>query len=459
MLEKYGITLFKHQRELTELNPAKYLLPHSCGTGKTISLIALIKKNNINNEPVIIISIKSDKDKWIKEAKKFEINATVMTKEEFKKEITGFSIKRAYDPKKKEVVDVKKVVNKPQQLQRFNYFIYDEVHFATGMTSQTYKSLVAYLKYHQPDYIWIASGTPYSSTPWNLFCLGNILGYNWDYKRFRNHFFEFNRFIKVGKFGGVWQPKKIIEGRTLETEIGRYIRFLGKPVEMEDCVDMPPRVFQEEYFDFSPEQKRYIKEVMEEYRINKKLGKKDCVLRKNRRLHQINGGVLYETDRDEDNEIDNKHYRTIKTPKIDRIVELCSEHKKIFIVCKYTAEIDRIEAEFKEKLKGRTIITFTGKNSATRPEMAKKTDTMDECIIIANAACSAAYECSTIPLMVLYSYDFSWVNYSQIMARIRRANNPGAKVYISLLMKNSIDIDVMECVKSKKDFDDKIFNP
>lgn len=438
-LKKYGITLYKHQQDVLEKNPKKYLLPHSCGTGKTITLCALIKKNVLNNEPVLLITIKSDKEKWIKILEKFEINADVFTKEEFKKTTTKQVLKKAFDPKLKKVVEKKVTVKNPQGLKKYEFVIADEVHFMAIGTSMMNKSLMAYLKFYKPEYIWIATATPCDSNYWRLYYLGNILGYDWNYNRFRTHFFNFIR-----KFGprGVWSPKKMIDGRPAEVEIGRYINFLGKAVKIEDCVDIPPKVFIEEYFDLTSEQKTAIKNVNEA-----------LALTRNLKYHQICGGTLHEIDIDK-----NENFLRFKCDKLARVIELCHEHKKVFIVCEYKAEIKMIVEELKNKKISKNVYTFTGENSSERTKNSELADKDDECIVIANAACSAAYEIPTIPIMIFYSYDFSLINFIQIQDRIRRINNPTAKTYISLICKDSIDIEVFECINNKKSFDASIYS-
>ena len=105
------IKLYQHQQDLIDDNKPKSLLPWGCGTGKTYGFIALIKKNNAFNEPTLIITIKSDKGKWVDIVEKFGINGDVMTKEEFKKATTKQVLKKVFREDLMEMVDVKKKYN------------------------------------------------------------------------------------------------------------------------------------------------------------------------------------------------------------------------------------------------------------------------------------------------------------------------------------------------------------
>lgn len=448
------LSLYQHQQALVDLNPAKYLLPWETGTGKTIGLVALMKKNNPINIPVLIITIKSDKGKWEEVVKKFDINADVMTKEEFRKATVKDEIKKVWKPAKAndpfeiiqaggQMVDVIKKVPAPEKLKKYDYLVVDEAHFFAGLTSMLHKCLYAYIKLYDPQYIWLATATPYPGNPWNLYSLARLIGYDWNYKKFQYHFFQL---VKMGP-RMVPVKKKIINGRTIEKEIAAYINFLGKSVEIEKCVDMPEKVLIEEYFELTAEQKREYKNINEE-----------LVLTRNLKWHQICGGTLHDREVDlTTGEVIRDENLFFQSQKLSRVVELCEEHNKIFIVCKYQNEVDYIAKTLSDKLKDRTIMTFTGKNSAERPERARMTDNLSECIIIANAACSAAYECSTVPLMVFYSYDFSLVNYIQMIGRIRRISNPAPRTYLSLIIKDSIDEEVFKCIQGKKDFDAAIY--
>lgn len=432
-----NIEFYKHQRELINLNPKKYLLAHETGTGKTFCLIGLIQKNNKLNEPVLIICIKSDFQKWVNIVKEFGINADIFTKENFRKAITGHYFKKAFD--NGELVEIKKIRPAPEKLRKYDFVIVDEAHFFAGITSMMQKCLLAYLKLYDPQFVWLATATPYPGNPWNLYCLGRLLGHNWDYKRFSRHFFSL---IRMGA-RMIPVKKKTINGRPIEKEIAAYINFLGKAVKLEECVDMPEKILIEEYFELTAEQKKAYKEVRE-----------DLVLTRNLKWHQICGGAVHSVDK-----LTGKDENLFfKSNKLNRIVELCEEHPKIFIVCKYQNEVDYLAKTLNAKIKGLNILKFTGKTSQNRPETAKSTDNLSECIIIANAACSAAYETKTIPLMVFYSYDFSLVNYIQMIGRIRRIDHPAPKTYLSLIVKDTIDSEVFDCIQNKKDFDAAIYH-
>jgi len=437
-LNSMEIKLKKHQQKLVDENKKKNLLAWECGTGKSFGLLGLIQKNQVNP---LLLTIKSDYDKWVGLIESHNLEADVMTKEQFRKATTKQIIKKVFDEKTMKKVEIKKTVPAPERLKRYNAVIIDEVHFFSLSTSMMNKSILKYLKLYKPEYLWIASATSCDDNPWKLFGIGNILGHDWNYKRFQHHFFHMKRFpVK----------RKHINGLPIEKEVAKYIRFLGDVVKMDDCVDMPPRVLMKEYFEMTADQKKYYKLIGEDKEL--------LVITRNGKWQQICGGTLHLTERDPETEKIIKDERLLfKCDKLNRLIELCEEHKKIFIVCKYSPEVEYIKETLQKKFKDKKIFKFTGKTSSSRKKYADETDKLDECVVIANAACSEAYETNTIPIMIFYSYSFKLIHYIQIRDRIRRINNIGIRTYISLIIKNSIDEAVYESIQNKKSFDDAIY--
>jgi len=166
------------------------------------------------------------------------------------------------------------------------------------------------------------------------------------------------------------------------------------------------------------------------------------------RIHQVCGGSLKGDGYTET--------RYFKSEKLDRLKDICKEHKKVVVVCRYNAEVEMITDSLKEKYDG-TIINITGQNK-DRHHCIQVANKEDKCLIIINAACCEGYELPTFDLMVFYSYDFSLKNYLQMKGRIQRINNVKKNVYLSLIVKDTIDEDVKKSLDNKVSFDIEIYN-
>jgi len=391
--------LYEHQQKLVDESPSKHLLAWGCGSGKTFASIKLAGKSS-----TLIVCPKSIKEQWLDEVDKHrEMDiVNVLTKEEFRRDHL--------------------------KLSRYQCCILDEFHFFLGMAgfrkkSAMLKALLVYIKKHEPDKIYGLTATPYMSTPYNLYAACEILGQTPNFKIFKDHFFSM---VNMGRRFPVPVVKKGIE-----KDIARLVQRIGSTVSLEDCFDVPEQTFLTEYFDLTPEQKRVIKALDDEG------------IARWTKTHQICGGTLKSDGYSEN--------QSFKSEKMDRILELVQEHKKLIIVCRYNYEIEVI----KKQLKGNIFVINGGVND--RHSVVKNAEEMEAATVLIQAQCSEGYELPSFPIMVFYSYDFSLKNYIQIIGRIQRANNLKKNVYISLVVKGGIDEDVYKCIQAKKSFDVEIY--
>ncbi len=385
--------LYKHQQKLLNMKPKKCGIFWEVGTGKTLMAISLM----IQAKKPLVICPKSLKSQWEEQT-----DHPVMTKEEFRKDHL--------------------------KLEKYDCIVVDEAHFFFGMTSfkkrsAMAKSLLAYIKKHDPKYIYLLTGTPYMSTPYNIYIAGQIIGKKWNYAKFKEHFFSM---VNFGMRFPVPVPKKGIED-----DIAKLTRRIGDVVKMEDCFEVPKQIYQKESFNLTKEQEKGIDELIEEG-----IARWTCT-------HQICGGTL----KRESGSV------AFESEKFKRLVELTNEHKKIVVVCRYNNEIEVIKTLIKKK----KILVINGATK-NRGEVVKEAEKSEQCIVLVNASCSEGYELPSFPIMVFYSYDFSLKNYIQMKGRILRANKLKSNVYLSLVVDGTIDSDVYDCIQSKKDFDIKIFN-
>jgi len=381
------LQLYKHQQDILDLAPKKYLLAWGTGSGKTVAALQLS-----GNTRTLVIVPKSLKEQWQEQT-----DHRVITKEQFKKYA--------------------------KELKKYDCIIIDEAHYVAGHKSALHKAVLAYLKRFNPDKVYLLTATPYMSTPWNIYALANILGRDWKYHKFKYTFF--NDVMMYGR-------KVPIVKKNIEGQIARLVSGLGNTVKMEDCFDVPEQTFLTEYFDMTREQKKAIAGLEDTAHIARWT-----------KTHQICGGSLKSDGYTKD--------EYFKCEKLDRLLDLVKEHKKIIIICRYNNEIEYIKSKIKKEV---FVI-----NGATRDRHAliKSVEQREQAVVIINAACSEGYELPSFPIMVFYSYDFSLKNYIQMIGRILRSNKLKKNVYISLVVRDSIDNDVYQCIEKKQDFQVEIY--
>lgn len=408
--------LYKHQQDVVDKLPTRHLLAHGTGTGKTVTAISCVneiaKNRQHKNVSVLVICPKSLVTNWNREIAKYAIMPAeflVMSKENFKKHL--------------------KTLYKPDIL------IFDEAHYAFGMTgfrnkSMILKSLLWFIKKYNPSYIYLLTATPYLSTPYNIYAASEILGHGWNYMEFKSRFFQD---IPMG-------PRMISVARKgIEEEIGFLVKALGSTVKLEDCVDVPDQIFEREFFDLLPDQAKAIKELSDFLPIVRFT-----------KQHQIENGVLKSDGYSKD--------EVYKNEKNERIIELCSQNTQIAIVCRYNLQIKELNTLLHQEFPHRFIGIINGKTPVEeRQRIVDETKKNESCIILINSACSEGYSLETIPLMVFASNGFSLKDRMQMLGRIQRINAVKKNIYLDLIVKGGIDEEVIKSLDKKEDFNIEIY--
>jgi len=259
-----------------------------------------------------------------------------------------------------------------------------------------------------------------------------LIGRPMDYMAFDRKFFNH---IKMGA-----RMVPIIK-KGIEPEIAEIVKSVGSTISLEDCLDVPEQVFETEYFDLTAQQKKAIEGLTDTEHIVRFT-----------KIHQIAGGTLksdgYEPD------------KVFSCLKMDRLKDIVKDNPRVVIVCRYNNEINVLFDKLID-IKGGNVDRITGEVSAEdRHNTIERLKTMDSYVLLVNAACSVGWELPQCPLMVFYSYDFSLVNYIQVLGRIQRINNVKRNTYLSLVTRETIDEDIFKAVTIKKmTFQIEIYKP
>jgi len=391
---------FKHQQDLLNLNPDKYLMAWGCGTGKTRSSIELVEQKTFD---VLVIVPKALVANWRRQIELWSNGETaycVMTKENFKKHV--------------------------QTIRRYDAVIVDEAHFFSGMKSQMSKALKAYVTAGDIQYRYLLTATPFLSKPWNVYRLAEMLDVKWHYRDFESEFFY--NVNMGGRMIPMLKPD-------MEQHLADYVKMLGEPVKMEEAVDVPESNFDIEYFELNKKQEKLMKQ---DYDPNP--------LTRFTREHQICGGTV-KGDEFTNSEI-------FKVDKRQRVLDLTEQHDKLVVVCRYNLEIDALEKLLSDAGIKTCVIRGQTKDRDGVLQDARK---QDKFVLIVNAHCSEGWECPEVSTMVFYSYDFSLKNYIQMLGRIQRINKVGKRTYLSLISKGTVDEEIFNCILKKESFHSHIY--
>lgn len=391
--------LYAHQQEIVDGNSPRLGLFHAPGLGKTITLLELCKKNNVL---ALIIVPKGIKPQWEEYVAKGDIQHHVITKETFRRDV--------------------------QLLPKYKAVIVDEAHHFSSTKSGLFKALYGYLKYHNVHYRWFATGTPYRSSPMNIYALGKLLGYEWNYWNF------FNKFFTQVNMGSRMVP---VQKKNMEKELEDYVAKIGVTLAMEDVVDVPSQTFKTEILDLTEEQIKAIEELEEPVPITRFT-----------KIHCIEQGFAYG-----DEYTDNVIYPSNKN---NRVIELCKRYNTIAIIARYTLQIQVLYHLLSKKFPNRPIYIISGQ-TPNRFDIVNKINESNNCIVLIQGQCSEGYEMPGVEAMVFASLSWSHVDHVQMKARILRMNALKKNDYYYLIS-GDIDAKVHETIMNHQDFHERLYD-
>lgn len=393
--------LYKHQEDLIRLNPPRWLLAWGTGTAKSRTAIELAKKNVTS---CLIICPKALKENWHRETIKWgkgrAITWRIVSKEEFKK-----------------------LWN---ELPGYEGVILDEFHYFGNSASQLSKDLSSYIKKNKVVYRWGLTATPYLSTPWNIHALSTHLGHKWNWMAFKRKFFYE---VQMGR-RLVPMPRPGMEG-----EIAKLVGEIGNTVKLEDVADLPEQSFETKFLSLTKTQEKEIKGIDE---INP--------IVKFTRQHMLENGAVNSNEYEDSRMIEDNS-------KIEVIEEICREHKKVAIFCRYNVQIDLYEKQLRKI--GRPIFVIRG-DTANRDAVVRESESSDGSIVLINSACSEGYELPSVGIIVFASLSFSLKDYIQSIGRFSRINRLKKNHYIHLVS-GEVDEAVYKAIMRKEDFHLEIF--
>lgn len=219
--------LLKHQQRLKDNLKDKMFLVWEGGAGKTVAACIWLKDGR--DSDALVVCPKKIVKKWKVELKKWGTQATVISKEEFKKmPIKNWSAK---------VIDEADEFASPL--------------FIAKSRSQLTASMYELTKKYPEMPTLLLTATPIRSNPWNLHTLLTFLGKYIDWKVWRDRFFTLQRMPYLPRPAYIPTPN-------WRTEMRPYLEKYADIVLLKDCVDELPPIT-EEYINIKTP--KYIKEI------------------------------------------------------------------------------------------------------------------------------------------------------------------------------------------------------
>ena len=313
--------------------------------------------------------------------------------------------------------------------------VIDEIHKCKNPSSQQGKGILKV----QSECRIAMTGTPLMNTPLDIYIILKWLGYE------THAFYSFkNHYCVMGGFGGY----EIIGYKNL-SELQANLEAIMLRRKKSDVLDLPEKIFVDEYVDMTPKQEQIYKEVTAEVKANIDMIKMSVnPLAEMIRMRQATGytGILSSTIKE--------------SAKLDRMEELVEEAvengKKVVIFSNWTQMTDVIKTRLAKKYKG---VVITGQtNDAERQVNVNHFQNNDDCKYIIGTIGAMGTGLTLTAGTVEIFMDEPW-NKALLDQAVDRCHRVGTKENITiytLMCHNTIDEKIHAIVKSKGDMADAI---
>ncbi|MBC5688110.1 DEAD/DEAH box helicase [Mediterraneibacter sp. NSJ-55] len=432
---KYETSKFlrKYQADIVNeaLNHEGYGIFMDTGTGKTITALEIAKHIG---KTLVLCPLSVIETAWIDDCRKFYPEIKIIN-------CWGNSQSKRIEALHAKVdvyvmnYDTYKILKNEIRKSDFQCMIVDESSVMKNMKSQITTDILSMIDVIPRRYV--LSGTPNPNSnlelyPQMKFVLPDLFGnsyYGWQATYFHQDMANPH----------VWYQTQDDKDR-LFARLSEGAVFLKK----EDCVDLPPKVFEIKQFEMGKEQSLYYDNIMQDIKDNINQWSKFEFTAKLMKIREVFSGFVINKD---------ATISTFKTNKEDLLKQTLEEigDKQVIVWCQFTHEIESLSEKFKgvgltSKTKNRDEIIREFKEGNIRllfahPKLLGKGVTFTKC----------TYN-------IYYSLSFSYEEYRQSQDRIHRIGQENKCTYIILQAKHTIDeTKIYKCLERKENIVDELY--
>lgn len=447
-----SVELFDHQRKAVELarERKRFAWFWSCGTGKTIAMLAACRERLVKTLVVCPKSIM--RAAWAQDAEHFpDLSVCVcwsdrpsermrLIESEWDIAVTNF------ETFKKHAGDFLRV-----GVQRL---IVDESSKIKQHDSQTTRTVHAFAD--RVDEVYLLSGTPAPNNCTEYYGQLRALGRDVagvSYWGFASRVAIPQR--KKIRVGG--KVREVVTGYTqTDEQKQRLAELLAKwswSLRKEECMDLPAKTDQIIEVELSDDEARAYRSAAEEFRVvfreaetaNEGGGrfKAEAAAMKMRQI--VGGCVLFEGDRHELGES--------KLNALDDVLDSLGDEAAV-IWCEFTHDIDRVAMRMQQR--GESCAIIDGRTSGAAGETARAFQAGEIRRLICHpAAAGHGITLTRASYAIYYGLSFSFELYEQSRDRIHRAGQSRPCTYIHLIVPGTIDEAMLRVVRRKSAVSDE----
>ncbi len=299
----------------------------------------------------------------------------------------------------------------------------------------------------------ILTGNPVPNGPMDLYSQAEflepkLLGFS-NFFGFRNRF----AVLQNMRFGAR-SFLKIVGYRDTETLV-QLMRKFSFIIRKEDCLDLPPQIYQTIDVEMSEDQKRYYNQMVQESFILLDSGatvSAQMVMTQLTRLHQITAGFLA---------TDQGNVPFEPNPRIDALLEILEQAEgKVIIWSLYRFNIVQVKKAIQEKFGAETLVEFWGDTSTEDRREATKSfeDPASKVRFMLSNPATGKFGSTWIQgtTVVYFTNSYDWEHREQSEARSHRIGQCRPVLYIDLRCRKTVDDRILKVLKEKKKLTDHI---
>jgi Helicase conserved C-terminal domain len=216
----------------------------------------------------------------------------------------------------------------------------------------------------------------------------------------------------------------------------------------EECLDLPPKVYQRREVAWAPDQERVYRELRDEATTQLASAHHVTateVMVRLAKLHQVLCGHVT----DEEGEA-----REVPTRRAEALIEVLEEHGgKVIVWAHYERCVRSLATVLREKFGENSVAQFWGGNRSTRAEDERRFLNDPECrfMVATQAAGGMGNTWVVADLVIYYANDYNLESRVQSEDRAHRIGQKKSVTYVDLMVPGTVDEKIVKSLRAKID--------
>lgn len=296
------------------------------------------------------------------------------------------------------------------------------------------------------EYRRILTGTPLTKGPLDIFAQAEFLetglsGHK-NFLSFKSHYAEYRR-VEYGNRS----YEKIDKYKNLE-DLKRLVAGFSFRILKSECLDLPEKIFENQYVEHTPEQADYYAKLKEEALIefsDQAMVSSTSVLTTLMKLHQINCGHVT---------LDSGEVIRIPSNRISAMGSLLEVIDGKVIIWGHFKEDIKMICEFLEQTYGEgCAVHYYGNTTPTERALHLERFKRDSScrFFVSNETGSKSLTLVQASCAIYYSYGYKLETWLQSQDRNHRIGQDKNVTYTSLITRKTVDVMIMKALRNKRD--------